>query len=297
MLKKVFEALKSSWNDEFNEELKKRPKSSPLKIIFPFDHHLKNYSCSDFKALSTSKLISNQDVDEVLKLVNEGQKHLLPMSITLKRCILISIIIGINFSILSFLFLLYSFKGNLPPIPLLIIIFMIGVILSFLSQILLGNFWKTSNRRKNEDMIYNVEQALVFHNNKLFNKLGYDWKLSENGAYISLNLSLHRVHGANSNGKLLMDGPIGHEDLSVIREESTIRTEGTNLNTEVRNVGETTIRMTEVIDEEEIKSEDEEKKEKNGNFIEEKEKVVEVSVKGNWDDFGDVLMSTDRKFK
>lgn len=304
---KLIESLKAAWNDNFNQELESIPQSSPLKIVFPFDFKLKTYSSKNFKDFSTSKLISNDDVDTVLKLVKEGHSHLNPMNIKLKRCVLISEIITINILTLVLILLFSFFKNSYPSILLLIIIFVFALFLTFTIQIIMGNYWKKLDRKRTDDMVYNVEKALDFHNRKMFNRLGYAWQLSEHGAFISLSLTLHRLHGANSAGKLLM-GPIaGEEDLSVIREESTLRSSNTTaLNSEVRKVGVTTGRMTgaikEVDDIEEQDDEEEEKEVEDDVGFKAEEKKLDGDIngddggRGNWDDFGDVLMSTDRKF-
>lgn len=300
---KILESLRTAWNDDFTQELLTRPTSAPLKVIFPYDYRLKTYSGEEYKLISASKLITNQDVEDVLKLVKEGHSHLNPMKMSKKRCILISSILGINVSALALVIAINIITGGFPPLFILILIFVLGMILSFAIQIFLGKHWLKLDLKRTDDMIYNIEKALDFHNRKLFNRLGYDWQLSEHGAYLSLNVTLHRMHGANSKGKLLMNNPLDGQDLSVIREESTMRVSGdtTALNSEVRNVGTTTGRMTGVIEEEEGDIEEESEEE------EEKENTVDVEIKeerrsddggrGNWDDFGDVLMSTDRKFQ
>lgn len=291
----IIENLRTAWNDDFTQELRTRPTSAPLKVIFPFDFKLKTYSGEEYKLVSTSKLITNDDIDAVLKLVKEGHSHLNPVKISKKRCILISAIAGINASAMLLTIAINLATGSFPPIALLILIFLAAMVLSFGIQVFLGKRWLKQDRKRTDDMTYNIEKAIDYHNRKLFNRLGYHWQLSEHGAYLSLNVTLHRMHGANSKGKLLMGDPLDGQDLSVIREESTIRVSGdtTALNSEVRNVGTTTGRMTGVIEDVEEESGEEDSEEEKRP----EEKDGDDGGRGNWDDFGDVLMSTDRKFQ
>lgn len=174
---------------------------------------------------------------------------------------------------------------------------------------------------------FELEKALNYQNSKLFHRLGYSWELSEFGSYLKLNLSLRRVHSSTAKTLKGHKGNADLEDLSVIREESTNRQQTTdkgyaNMDDETSTIRTNRITAADmVIYEEDEKSMDdshldsqstkfeeepEEEKDQQPQDLKTQLKLNLGDVKTkpsagngdeeNWDDFGDVLMSTDRKF-
>jgi hypothetical protein len=103
----------------------------------------------------------------------------------------------------------------------------LGIILSvgltIFIHILLGRKFLLRDNKAIKNRNFELEKALNYQNQKLFNRLGYSWELSEMGSYLKLNLSLRRVHTSTVKNLKHSSSNKDLEDLSVIREESTTR--------------------------------------------------------------------------
>ena len=230
---KILNSVKAAWSDEYTEELNNLPKSSPLCIIFPFRQNRGNFSSENYHKFSTSKLVTKDDIAETMIMLKEAHGGLEPTSPGFKKCLLACSVIGANTIIFGFLLLAGLHQIKLPGgkmktvfevqlVPLILgIILSVG--LTIFIHILLGRKFLLRDNKAIKNRNFELEKALNYQNQKLFNRLGYSWELSEMGSYLKLNLSLRRVHTSTVKNLKHSSSNKDLEDLSVIREESTTR--------------------------------------------------------------------------
>lgn len=331
-MKKVCNSIKAAWDDEYMEELESAPKSNPLSIIFPFRENLENFSSENYHKFSTSKLITKEDIADTMLMLKEAHGGLQPTSPSAKKCLLFCSLLGVNSVIFCMLLMTGMHKEKVSPhqeektvldvsILAVVICVLLAIGLSILVQVVMGRKFLLSDTLAIKKRNFELEKVLNYQNGKLFNRLGYSWELSPLGSYIKLNLNLHRVHSSTAQNLKNFSGNTDLEDLSVIREESTSRQQPTTEKTYLpggENEETTTIRtnritgdLNEVIAEDEEESKDtestklgeeetqEDLKARLRLNIGEVKKGAQTDIEGgddNWDDFGDVLMSTNRKF-
>ena len=305
----LFLYLKAAWFTGFSQELARRPRSSPLEIIFYYSPRLGSFSTAEYKDFSTSKLVTEQDITGVMMTLREATEGMDPATQCSKRCLSTSTIILVNLIGLLVVILKKVMTGELMPIANILIILSLCFVFSILLQAALGRYF---SNKESEMMLRwkdNIQRALDYHNKRLFSRLGYTWEMSEKGSYVILTVSLSRVQG--NLGRSEAKGADGQEiELSVINEESTYRGSvgaTTTLRTG-RNVGsvvttntsrQTKDRIEELGSEEEEGEEEKQSDKKatsgvNGGLDE--SGAEGDTARSKWDDFGDVLMSTERKF-
>lgn len=177
--------------------------------------------------------MTKDDISQTMLMAKEAHGGLEPTSPGIKKCILMSAIIGINSVIFGFLVLAGLHKNKLPggkvktvlqlSIVALVICFFLSIGLTIFIQIYIGRKFMLKDDQAIKMRNFELEKALNYQNSKLFHRLGYSWELSEFGSYLKLNLSLRRVHSSTAKTLKSHKGNADLEDLSVIREESTNR--------------------------------------------------------------------------